>query len=100
MPSLMPGQPAELATTQIGSLFLRYERLTTKAHMEDGKLAAEDAPSAKKLRYVRELWNDADAAREQFLRELSAIYEKRMEPDSSYWADGVLDVVKAAFTPQ
>jgi len=96
----MPGSPEELATTTIGRLFLEYERKTTLAHVEDGKLAAVDAPTAKRLKYVRDLWAKADDAREAFVGELTKIYDARMTPDSSYWCDGVCNAVKAAFTPQ
>ncbi len=89
----------DLSETKIGFLWIEFERKTTRAFTEDGKLREEDAPSAKKLSYVRNLWNEADTAREAFLAALHTIYEARVQPDGSYWGDVVCHAVKSLFTP-
>ena len=87
----------DLLGTPLGRLFAAYERKTTLAHVEDGKLGAVDMPSARMLKHVRELWGSADASREAFLAAVNDIRRAHDMPDGSYWADGVVNEVKAAF---
>ena len=96
----MSAHEHDLSATAIGALWIEFERKTTSAFTEDGKLGAENEPSATRLAKVRRLWNEADTAREAFLAALHTIYTARNEPDDSYWADGVCNAVKALFTPE
>jgi hypothetical protein len=87
-----------LSETSIGKLFIDYERKTQAAWAYDGKIGAEDMPTAAQLKKARELWDRADTARETYLNALDRVRCARMRPDSSYWADGVVNVVKELFT--
>lgn len=54
------------------ALFKDFDRKSQRAWQHDGRLDAADQPTQTQIKRVREMLNEADAAKETFLTALSA----------------------------